>query len=194
MDEAVLPAAAQDFSVSIDDAESKLIEQVRRDPTAFGQLYRRHHDAIARHIHRRVGDEHVTEDLVADVFISAMRGFDKYRPLQVPLRSWLYRIATNRVNRWARNERSRAMLRFDAEHDAAATAQADEHAERERARTALLTLAPRYQAVLSLHYLDGLSIEEIAIALACSIGTVKSRLHRGREKLRKRLTQRRPST
>ena len=58
--------------------------------------------AIARYVYRRVGDGHVTEDLVADVFVSAMQAFARYRHNGVPLRAWLYRIATNRVNRWAR--------------------------------------------------------------------------------------------
>jgi RNA polymerase sigma-70 factor (ECF subfamily) len=173
------------------DDEAALIARVRREPAAFGELYRRHHGAIARYVHRRVGDGHVTEDLVADVFVSAMQAFERYRHDGVPLRAWLYRIATNRVNCWARRERSRAMKRLETEPVAAHVAPPEETQSRELARTALLTIAPRYQAVLSLHYLEGLSIIEVAATLGCREGTVKSRLHRGREKLRARLRQRR---
>ena len=173
------------------DEESALIARAKRDPAAFGELYRRHHPAIARYIHRRVGDAHVTEDLVADVFVSALQAFGAYRDNGVPLRAWLYRIATNRVNRWARRERSRAMKRLETESVAATESPPDENSSRERARTALLTIAPRFQTVLSLHYLEGLSVPEVAAALGCREGTVKSRLHRGREKLRQRLQHRR---
>lgn len=173
------------------DDESALIERVRGEPAAFGELYRRHHAAIARYVYRRVGDGHVTEDLVADVFVSAMQAFARYRHNGVPLRAWLYRIATNRVNRWARRERSRAMKRLETEPMAAQVVPSEEPQSRELARTALLTIAPKYQAVLSLHYLEGLSINEVAATLGCREGTVKSRLHRGREKLRARLLQRR---
>lgn len=173
------------------DEESALIARAKRDPAAFGELYRRHHPAIARYIHRRVGDAHVTEDLVADVFVSALQAFGAYRDNGVPLRAWLYRIATNRVNRWARRERSRAMKRLETENVAATESPPDENTSREFARTALLTIAPRFQTVLSLHYLEGLSVTEVAATLGCREGTVKSRLHRGREKLRQRLQQRR---
>ena len=74
---------------------------------------------------------------------------------------------------------------------AAQVVPSEEPQSRELARTALLTIAPKYQAVLSLHYLEGLSIIEVAATLGCREGTVKSRLHRGREKLRARLLQRR---
>jgi RNA polymerase sigma-70 factor, ECF subfamily len=189
---------AQAFSQAIhvdaamsQDEESALIARAKREPAAFGELYRRHHSAIARYIHRRVGDAHVTEDLVADVFVSALKAFRAYRDNGIPIRSWLYRIATNRVNRWARRERGRAMKRLETDVEAAREASHDENSSREFARTALLTLAPRFQTVLSLHYLEGLSITEVAATLGCREGTVKSRLHRGREKLRERLQRRR---
>jgi RNA polymerase sigma-70 factor (ECF subfamily) len=58
----------------------------------------------------------------------------------------------------------------------------------EHARTALLSLRPKHQAVLALHYLEGLSLEEVAAVIGCRVGTVKSRLSRARVALRDRLT------
>ena len=52
-------------------------------------------------------------------------------------------------------------------------------------------LPPKYQAVLSLHYLEGLAVKEVAAVLGCRMGTVKSRLSRGRQALRERLNGRR---
>lgn len=62
----------------------------------------------------------------------------------------------------------------------------------ERARLALMALPPKYQTVLSLHYLEGLSLQDIAVAVGCRLGTVKSRLSRGRDAMRERLSKGRP--
>lgn len=185
--DAALPAAELERF----EAERELIERAKRDRGAFAALYRRHHPRIAGYIYRRVGDAHLAEDLAADVFLAALQTLPKYLYSGAPLSAWLYRIATNRVNRWARRERSRAMQRLD---ETTVTPQPAGNGEphgavltRDYVRTALLTLAPRHQAVLALHYLEGLPIEDVAAALGCRLGTVKSRLSRARALLRRRL-------
>ncbi len=158
---------------------------------AVAQLYRRHSQAIARYIHRRVGDAHLTEDLVADVFTIAVQALPRYRDRGLPVQAWLYRIATNRVNRWARRERKRALKQLDGELVESRTSPPMSEISREQARAALLTLAPKHQSVLALHYLEGMPIEQVAQAIGCRVGTVKSRLARGREAMRRRLQRRR---
>lgn len=172
------------------EAEQALIEQARRDPDAFAELYRLHAPAISSYVQRRTGDPHLSDDLVADVFLSAMRALPRYQHRGVPLRAWLMRIATNRVNRWARRERRTALGRYD--DDRAAKDAGDDRAALtpECARAALLAIAPRYQTVLAMHYFERMSIEQIAMALGCREGTVKSRLARGRDALRARLERR----
>lgn len=225
---------------SEDDLERDLIAEARRDRAAFAALYRRHYAAIAGYVHRRVGDVHATEDLVAEAFLAAMRSIGGYRSRGVPFRAWLYRIATNVVNRWAKSRRrqlrrecSLTVLVSDAgaevdvegarrngsaepwaivapgdpaaiavnfgaagfpdnrcERNGAAVQQAAAN-EAEIARRALQMLPPRQQAVVALHYLEGLPIEEVASIVGCRVGTVKSRLSRGREALREMLERRR---
>jgi RNA polymerase sigma-70 factor, ECF subfamily len=63
--------------------------------------------------------------------------------------------------------------------------------DQEFARRALLTLPPKFQTVLSLHYLEGLDLKAVATVLGCRVGTVKSRLARAREALREALNRRR---
>lgn len=176
-----------DFAVS--DADTELIERAKRDREAFALLYRRHFALVAGYIHRRVGDPHVTEDLVADTFMTALRCLPKYRTRGVPLQAWLYRIATTSVNRWVR--RQRRWFRPLGDSSPATTPIIDRSAgdefDRQQVRQAMFALAPRYQSVLSLHYLEGLSIEDVSQALGCRLGTVKSRLSRGREALREKL-------
>ncbi len=189
-----LPMPISLTTLAFDDEERRLIEDAKRDKQAFATLYRRHHSIMASYIFRRVGDMHVTDDLVADVFLAALKTLPRYRYRGLPLRAWLYRIAANRVNRWARRERSRIHIRFsELQHseDPATDNTADSSGDGEFARIALLSVKPKYQTVLSLHYLEGMSIEDVAAAVGCRVGTVKSRLSRGRDALREKLARRR---
>jgi RNA polymerase sigma-70 factor (ECF subfamily) len=170
-------------------ADEDLVERAKRDPLAFARLYRAHYAAIAGHVLRRVGDLHVAEDLAADVFVTAIRSIRRYRTRGVPFRAWLYRIATNTVNRWARKNRHRgANLHNHVDVPAPHT---DAVSDSAVARDALLALSPKLQAVLALHHLEGMSVEEVAAVLGCRVGTVKSRLSRARDALREQLNVRR---
>ncbi len=174
------------------EPEHELIEQAKRDPEAFGALYQRFRPVLLTHVYRRTGDVHATEDLVADVFIIVLRSIRGYRHRGVPFRFWLLRIATNTVNRWARRQRRHATAALDPDGlDAAAVSSTRGTVDEEVIQRALLTLAPRYQAVLSLHHLEGLSVKETAAVIGCREGTVRSRLARARDALREKLSERR---
>ena len=111
----VLGISVSALNAAMCDSEQDLVERAKRDGEAFAALYRAHRQAIARYIYRRVGDVHATEDLVADVFMIALQSLPRFRSRGVPIRAWFYRIATNRVNRWARRERGRVLKQLDAE-------------------------------------------------------------------------------
>ncbi len=177
---------------SLED-EREQVERAKRDPKAFAGLYRMHCRAVAGYVYRRTGDEHATEDIVSEVFLAALRHLPRYRHRGVPIRYWLYRIATNVVNRWVRRRRSGLAVdvAVDLDERAAAGDNGEHVATRGIAQQAMLRLSPKHQAVLSLHYLEGLSVEEVAAVVGCRIGTVKSRLSRAREALRYRLEGRR---
>lgn len=178
----------------LDADEPNLVERAKRDRQAFAVLYRRYSPDLATHIYRRTGDLHATEDLVSDVFLTALRALPRYRYRGIPLRFWLLRIATNAVNRWAKRRRRGAIASLEAnplEHAAAASAADRGERDLEHAQRALLALSPKHQAVLSLHYLQGLGVREVAVVLGCREGTVKSRLARARDALRRKLEERR---
>jgi len=161
---------------------------------AFVVLYREHYAALAAYLYRRTGCRHATEDLLAEVFLAAYRGLPRYRDRGRPILFWLYGIATRLVGRWLRGRRSEEPLAAAAEVPAPdepvrEVAAAEEAA---RARALLARLPRRFQDVLALHYLEDLRVEEIAQALALRPGTVKSRLSRGRARLRRLLEGRRP--
>jgi len=192
-----LPISASTLNWTCDDAEQELVARARHDAGAFAEIYRRHAHAIGGYVYRRVGDVHTTDDLVADVFLAAMRALPRYRNRGVPLRAWLYRIATNTVNRWAGRNKWRRLVRLEgnlADSGLDAAADADDpslRADVNAARQALWSLSMKHQSVLALHYLEGLPVEEVAVVLGCRVGTVKSRLSRAREALRTKLQERR---
>jgi RNA polymerase sigma-70 factor, ECF subfamily len=172
------------------DDEGDLIARARSDRDAFATLYRRHYRLLADHVYRRTGDAHATEDIVADVFLTVLRTLPRYRYRGVPVRFWLLRIATNAVNHWARRLRRHPTVALEPEQLSAADADEsrDHAADPQRTQQALLALPPKFQAVLSLHYFESLSVAEIAAVIGCRVGTVKSRLARAREALREKLT------
>ena len=170
--------------------ERELIERAKREREAFAALYQQYRPLLLDYVYRRTGDVHVTEDLVADTFLIVLQSLAGYRSRGVPLRFWLLRIATNVVNRWARRNRKRMMASLAADFETEDLGSS--HAGRqEQLLQTLLTLPPRYQAVLALHHLEELSVKETAAILGCRAGTVRSRLARARDALRTQLTQRR---
>jgi RNA polymerase sigma-70 factor (ECF subfamily) len=179
-----LQATADETPRQIDDAERALINRARTDAEAFAQLYQLNYPRIAGYIFRRTGCRAVTEDLVSEVFLSALKKLPRYKHRDLPFRAWLYRIATNMVNQWARSERRR--LRREQRHardvEARDEAQAGPHAD--DVRRSLLRLDPKHQAVLTLHYTEGIGIEQISLILNRPQGTIKSRLHRARDAFR----------
>ncbi|MCK4873846.1 MAG: RNA polymerase sigma factor [Phycisphaerales bacterium] len=184
---------ARETEVPAADSERSLIERAKHDREAFGILYRQHHAMLCNHVFRRTGDVHVTEDLVSEVFLTVLRTLRRYRYRGVPLRYYLLRIATNAVNRWARRNRQHAIARLrsnDLIDPRTERASASSEIDSDEALVALLTLSPKHQAVLSLHYLEGLRVDEIATVVGCRDGTVKSRLARARDALREELRAR----
>jgi RNA polymerase sigma-70 factor (ECF subfamily) len=171
--------------------ERRLVEEAQRDPAAVTRLYRMHASAIHGYVLRRVGNSHDADDVTAEVFLSMVRALPRFRWRGVPFRAWLYRLATNEVNRWVKGRRRAAIRQVnDQTFDRAAVDDTEADADVEYIQTALLSLPPRWQSALSLYYLEDMSVSEIAQVLGCREGTVKSRLSRGRESLRKLLERR----
>ncbi len=181
------------------EADALLVERAIADPTAFTEIYRRHYPAIGAYLFRRCGDAHATEDMLAEVFLAALKGLSGYRSRGVPLRFWLYRIATNVANlRWRELARRAENASDEFDPDAVAHGEGpDEALERKEAlastQRALLSLPAELQDVLSLHYFQDLCVDDIARVLECPSGTVKSRLSRARDAFTFALQRRRRS-
>jgi RNA polymerase sigma-70 factor (ECF subfamily) len=152
---------------------------------------------VYRLAYRLTGNPHNAEDLTQEVFVRVFRSLANYTP--GTFEGWLHRITTNLFLDSARRKQR---IRFEGlSHDVAgrlpggdpSPAQAfDERHLDGDIQAALRDLAPEYRAAVVLCDIEGLSYEEIAATLGVKLGTVRSRIHRGRAQLRTALEHRRP--
>jgi len=178
-----------------------LVERVRErdDDAAFDEIVRRHKNSIYSYVCRMTKDAPDAEDLTQEVFIRAYQSIHRFRA-DAAVDTWLYRIATNLViDRFRRFQRAPQMWEpLDEEDDALGALPATDRESNPEAtvqlgelrsvvQKAVHTLPPKLRAAVVLHDIEGLSYEEVAEALGCPVGTVKSRLFNGRNVLRRKL-------
>ena len=166
-------------------------------PPSWETVVREHSARVYRLAYRLTGNTHDAEDLTQEVFVRVFRSLDSYTP--GTFEGWLHRITTNLFLDMARR---RQRIRFEGLADETesrlggseptpAEAFDDRHLDGD-IHAALKALAPEYRAAVILCDIEGLSYEEIAAALGIKLGTVRSRIHRGRAQLRAALEHRRP--
>ena len=180
---------------------SLLLTQARAgDAEAFCEVAQAHETRLFRQAVALCQDETLAEDLVAETLIEAWRSLARF-DATCRFSTWLYAILLHRYLKWVRRAASRpvSLARFPvAEAQQRQQAQealpdagnspADIVASRDAAdamRQAITRLPDKHQAVLLLRFFEDASLREIAAALGCSVGTVKSRLHHGLERLRR---------
>jgi RNA polymerase sigma factor (sigma-70 family) len=163
------------------------------------QVVAEHSARVYRLAYRLTGSPHDAEDLTQEVFVRVFRSLDRYTP--GTFEGWLHRITTNLFLDQARRK---AKIRFDAFAEGAETAIPSRTVTPDTAvldrgfdddvELALAALPPDFRAAVVLCDIEGLSYEEIADVLDLKLGTVRSRIHRGRAMLRKALAHRAPAT
>jgi len=160
-------------------------------------IVRMHSARVYRLAYRLTGNPHDAEDLTQEVFVRVFRSLSSYTP--GTFEGWLHRITTNL---FLDSARRRQRIRFEGLADEMAhrlagseptPAQAfdDSHLD-DDVQAALKALPPEYRAAVVLCDIEGFSYEEIAATLGVKLGTVRSRIHRGRAQLRSALEHRRP--
>lgn len=168
------------------------------DRDAFTVLVDRHKDGLVGYLGRLTGCRERAADLAQETFLRLFQLGDRYRE-EGNLKALLYRIATNLLRSEQRRERRFRLLRplLGATTDAARSPWDDGGGPQEQAMRgerqgqvarALAALPLRYRVPLVLHELEDWSYDAIARHLDCRPGTVKSRIHRGRRRLREELT------
>jgi len=188
------PRRAEDQGAAdarLDDAA--LIERSWYEPEAFAALYDRHAVPIHRFAGRRLGDQ-MADDVVGETFLAAFRRRKRYDLRRADARPWLYGIAANVIGKHRRAEvrMLRAFARTGADPVAAGHADLVDSrvcaaAVQRDLAAALAGLSAGDRDVLLLIAWADLSYEETAAALGIPVGTVRSRLHRARRKVREAL-------
>jgi RNA polymerase sigma factor (sigma-70 family) len=180
-------------------AEPELSQQpelTRWDLPTWEDIVRTHSVRVYRLAYRLTGNRHDAEDLTQEVFVRVFRSLSSYTP--GTFEGWLHRITTNLFLDWARRKQR---IRFEGLADDMAhrlpgseptPAQVfdDSHLD-DDVQAALKALPPEYRAAVVLCDIEGFSYEEIAATLGVKLGTVRSRIHRGRAQLRAALEHRR---
>lgn len=161
------------------------------------EIVTRHSDRVYRLAYRLTGNAADAEDLTQDVFVRVFRSLSTYTP--GTFEGWLHRITTNLFLDGARRKQR---IRFDALSDERAERLTsptgtphqtyDDHLFDDDVEQALSALPPDFRAAVVLCDIEGLSYEEIADILGAKLGTVRSRIHRGRSMLRTALAHRAP--
>jgi RNA polymerase sigma factor (sigma-70 family) len=171
------------------------------DPSTqtWDQLVRAHRGDVYRHAYRLTRDRHDAEDLTQDVFVRVFRALPNYRP-GGSFPGWLHRITTNLFRDRLRRGR---LVRFDSLGD-----DVDRIIDRGRTPAELLddrtldadlvdalrALPPPFRSAVLLSDVHGLSSHQVATTLDINLATVRTRLHRGRRRLRTALAHRAPSS
>jgi RNA polymerase sigma factor (sigma-70 family) len=167
-------------------------------PPSWEEVVAQHSARVYRLAYRLTGNPHDAEDLTQEVFVRVFRSLSTYTP--GTFEGWLHRITTNL---FLDSARRKAKIRFDALADDAETRIPSRTIAPDLAyvdtifdddvETALAQLPPDFRAAVVLCDIEGLSYEEIADVLDLKLGTVRSRIHRGRAMLRKALAHRAPA-
>jgi RNA polymerase sigma-70 factor (ECF subfamily) len=184
--------------------DAELLRQLRDGVgAAFQTLYQRHQGPVYRFALLRTGSSDTAADIVQEVFMGLLTGSFHYDPLRGLLQNFLFGVARNLI---AKHEQPRLRLgslpEWDSDDDSAPELASDdgeplarllENETAEQVRRALALLAPHYRDAVILYELHDMSYLDIAEICQVDIGTVRSRLSRGRAALAKRLAAHRPA-
>jgi RNA polymerase sigma-70 factor (ECF subfamily) len=204
LEQAASPAATIEPCELRPRADAEFIERLKRgEATAFEELVAARSGEIYGLLFRMTENGDEARDLTQETFLRAFQSIGRFRG-EADLRTWIYRIAINQARnrwRWWRRRRRDSTVSLEAtQGDAGQTIMATlaESAanpeqqtlahERESAlRSALQKVKRAYRETVILRDIEGFSYEEIATTLGINVGTVKSRLARGRQELRQKL-------
>jgi RNA polymerase sigma factor (sigma-70 family) len=174
--------------------DGEIIQRSVRDPDAFREIFERHAAILLAYARRRLGPT-TGDEILAQTFLVAFEKRARFDPTYVSARPWLFGIATNIIRHHLRDEREHLValgkVGIDMPAESAEDiARLDAARMRPRLVAALLTLADDDRDTFLLVALGQLTYEETAAALGIPVGTVRSRMHRSRVRLREQVRPR----
>jgi len=190
-----VPSREPEPSAPVD--EDALVRRARRgDLKAYDELVKRYQERIYATVYHMTSNHEDANDLAQEAFIKAFQALKSFKGGS-SFYTWLYRIAVNKTINFLKQRKNRTHMSlndidFNAEHDPDLMALISEQTPRraagltelqEKLNAALLKLSEPHRLVVVMHDVQGLSHEEIAEAMDCNIGTVRSRLFYARQQL-----------
>ncbi len=183
-----------------DRTEQRIIQKAKEgDRTAFAELVDLYKDRVYHISYRMLGNRQEAEDVAQETFIRVYNNLESYNP-QYKFSTWIYRIATNLSIDFIRKRKQSLSLDADISgaegldwHDRLADSGLGPEEEvladefQNEVQGAIMGLNPKYRSVMVLRYIQDLSLQEISETVQLPVSTIKTRIHRGREALRKKL-------
>src|SRR5919201_6071068 len=169
------------------EAERRLIERAKQDPTAFGELYDRYFHQIYRFVYSRVKEQAGSEDVTSEVFIKALRGLPRYQDTGRPFSAWLYQIAVNAIADRYRARRPTEDIDEMRTVSTGETPMDEIAAQRDEIRriwAVVETLPGPQRTAMVLKSQEDMKIEDIASVMGKAPGAVKLLIHRGVTRVR----------
>ena len=191
------PVPGNEPEVPAPESEAELVRGARHgDLQAYDQLVKRYQERIYATIYHMTSNHEDANDLAQESFIKAFQALKSFKGGS-SFYTWLYRIAVNKTINFLKQRKNRLHMSlndidFNAEHDPDVMALISEQTPRraagltelqEKLNAALMKLSEPHRLVVVMHDVQGLSHEEIAEAMDCNVGTVRSRLFYARQQL-----------
>jgi RNA polymerase sigma-70 factor (ECF subfamily) len=184
----------------MNDIVKKRIKQViKGDQDAFGEIVEIYKNSVYQLCFRMVGNRHEAEDMAQEAFVRAYVNISSFNQ-DLKFSTWLFRIATNLCIDRLRKKKPDYFLDAEVSGTEGLTmysqipsntplpeSELESLELQETVQKEILKLPDKYRAAIVLKYIEGLSLNEISEILDLPLGTVKTRIHRGRESLRKQL-------
>ncbi|MFN8439336.1 MAG: sigma-70 family RNA polymerase sigma factor [Caldilineaceae bacterium] len=176
-----------------EQSEEQLLEAAMKyDEAALGELYDRYETKIYTYIYRRTGEEMIAEDLTAQVFMKMLQAIREEKAWHSSFSGWLYRIAHNLVIDYYRQRDRQGQVSLDdnptlSDNNSDPVENVAAQMEAEQVRFAMRQLTDEQAEVLSLRFLEGYSIQEVALMMNKTEGAIKALQYRAVATLRQLL-------
>jgi RNA polymerase sigma-70 factor (ECF subfamily) len=169
-------------------AEHELIKKAQYNEAAFAILYDRYFDGVFGFIFRRTDNEEAAGDISSQVFLKVLQNLKKYQFMGLPFSAWLYRIASNEVNKFYRKEKRKVIFSLEEERIHDLIDDDDEENKQHHIKVlveCLNEMSTEVVEVLELRFFEDKGFKEIAFILEISESGAKMRTYRALEKLKK---------
>jgi len=170
--------------LSLDDDFSLIKQFIDGDELVFSELLKRHKDKVRNIIYLTLSNTDGVDDIAQEVFITVYRHLKNFR-FESQFTTWLYRITINKCKDHLRKKNIRSIFLPLKDEEPVFESINEDTDIKHIVRNAIATLPDKLRIPLVLKDLEGFSYQEIADTMECEIGTVKSRIFRAREALKK---------